>query len=364
MKKCISVYLKAGKNAATSYYRFYQFFDGIEARFMYHLMIPDSLWNSFFPISKQPFQKKVFIFFFIYFRTLMCLLRDTFLKPSYIVISRCLINKVFPYSYRFLLYLNKKRGVQLIFDFDDNIIISGEVTRKGLDYFTHISDIIIAGSPLLLELINEDDSHKGIFLPTTDGDLYGHIDNCVLKKRLDLFRDEIQVTWIGTFSGLEYLLEVMPAFEELGRLLKNENKYLVLTVVCDYPLDYHPDAFSLKNIKWTRQVAIESMLNAHIGIMPLRENESTRGKCSFKLIQYLSAGLPVVGTLVGMNKMVINDNVGVGLNNNSPKDWATAIYKIVMNSETWACYSKNASSFWQDNFSFNYNLKKWSAILS
>ena len=65
-RKQVSVYLKAGERAATSYYRFYQYFKNLDADVKYNLMIPDNRWNDFFPIARQPKWKQVYIFFYIY----------------------------------------------------------------------------------------------------------------------------------------------------------------------------------------------------------------------------------------------------------------------------------------------------------
>lgn len=364
MKKYISVYLKAGKNAATSYYRFYQFFDCIHEEFVYHLMIPDRLWGSFFPISKQRIYKKLLIFLFIYIRVFMNLLSDAINVPRCIIISRCLINRVMPISFKFLLLIAKKRGAMVIFDYDDQIIISNEVTQKSFNFFTDISDIIAAGSPYLIDLIGSNNSGKALFLPTTDGDIYKLISKDITERRIISLDHQVNVVWVGTFSGLKFLNNIMPAFEELGSIFNKEKKKLVLKVICDYPLEYSPRSFTLANIKWTRKKAIDAMLEAHIGIMPLEDNESTRGKCSFKLIQYLSAGLPIIGTNIGMNKMVLQESVGIGLEDNNTSEWVQALLKITKDKKTWLNYSKNSVLLWNDRFSYNSNLEKWRMIFS
>ena len=52
------------------------------------------------------------------------------------------------------------------------------------------------------------------------------------------------------------------------------------------------------------------MLNSHIGLMPLIENEFTKGKCAFKAVQSIGCGLPVILSDVGMNKDVIEKGNG------------------------------------------------------
>lgn len=362
-KKQISVYLKAGSKAATSYYRFYQYFNRIDADFEYHLMIPDKRWNSFFPIAVQPLWKKIFIFFYIYVRVFVSLLRDIIKKPYCIIISRCLINKVMPYSYKLLILLAKKRGIVIIFDYDDNIISAGEVTRKAFDFYVRISNIVVVGSPILKDLVNNDCREKVVFLPTTDGDIHGLLTGMVTEKRLASFEKEIRIIWVGTFSSLPFIHEIISSIDELGNVLKETGRQLVFTVVCDRPFLYEATSYKLENIVWTREVAIEAMLNAHIGIMPLPDNESTRGKCSFKLIQYLSAGIPVVGSNVGMNKIVLKDNLGVGLSTNNKDEWVSAFLKIISDVDTWMWFSHNAFSDWQTNYNDIDNLQKWKTFL-
>lgn len=361
--KQISVYLKAGRNAATPYYRFYQFFDGIEAEFHYHLMIPDNRWNLFFPISIQPLWKKIVIFLYIYIRVLKSLFVDVICKPDFIVISRCLINKLLPYSYKLFLLFAKKRGINIIYDFDDQVLALGEISFSGFQFLTRIADIIVVGSPLLKDIVDEHNKEKTLFLPTTDGDIHNLLTNEINKDRLSRFNREIRVVWVGTFTGLENISVIIEAFEKIGTFLLSKDKRLVFTVVCDQPLDYIPKFFCLNNVKWSHEKAIEMILKAHVGVMPLKDNEFTRGKCSFKLIQYLSAGLPILGTRVGMNKIVLTENVGIGLDNNNVDEWAEALLKLIRDVNTWQTYSKKASVEWNEKYSFTSNFMSWKNIL-
>lgn len=361
-RKRISVYLKAGRNAATSYYRFFQFFDKLGADFRYHLMIPDDYWNFLFPIAIQPVWKKPFIFIYIYIRVLFSLIFDTIHKPDYIVISRCLINRVMPYSYRILLLTIQSLGTKIVFDFDDQIICAKEITRSNFDFLSDISYKIIVGSPLLKELVKEEFREKVCFMPTTDGDFYHLISNDITTSRLASFDREIRIVWLGTFSGLCNLNDIMKSIESFGKHLKKQGKKLRLVVVCDSALDYDPTFFILDNVKWSRQKAIEVLLNAHVGIMPLNDNEITRGKCSFKLIQYLSAGLPVIGTNVGMNRYVIVKEVGIGLETNDEKSWESAFLQLTTNKIQWLEYSNNALADWKIKYDYYRYMSDWKYI--
>ena len=355
-KKKVSVYLKADRTTAVSYYRFFQYYDKMDVNFCYHLMIAERHWGIFFPISVQPIWKKILIFFYIYFRVLFNLIKDAIIRPDYLVISRCLINLVLPYIYRVLLIIIKKRGCKIIFDFDDQIIQLKEVTKEGFNFLSKVSNNIVVGSPLLRELVNIQYINKVTCLPTTDGDIHGLVSANVTDQRLTYLETEIRIVWLGTFPGLKYVNEILPAIEEFAICC---HKKVVLTIVCDQPLDYYPINFDLVFKKWDRDVAIDIVLSSHIGIMPLQDNIGTRGKCSFKLIQYLSAGLPIIGSAVGMNKLVINDNVGIALTSNDKILWANALQKLTKSKDTWNQYSMNAYKEWDYKYNYTYNYSCW-----
>lgn len=362
-RRRISVYLKAGERAATSYYRFYQFFYQLDAEIYYNLMIPDSKWNVFFPIAQQPIWKKVYIFLLIYFRVLGNLLLDAVRKPDCVVISRCIINRFLPWSFRFLLKKIKGRGCKIIWDFDDNIIGS-EMTRKSFDWFSSVADIIVVGSPLLRNMIRKDDREKVIILPTTDADMHHLLTETIKEERINSFESVIKVIWVGTFSTLNYVERVAESFEMAGSVLAEHGKKLQLTVVCDKELNYISKNFKLFNIKWDKQTAINQMLHSHVGIMPLEDNEITRGKCGFKLIQYFSVGLPVIGSIVGINKMIINDSVGMGVKELNIEEWTNAINKMAGDAANWQILSHNAYNTWETYYSVESNLQEWKNIIN
>ena len=64
--------------------------------------------------------------------------------------------------------------------------------------------------------------------------------------------------------------------------------------------------------------------------MPLPQNDWSKGKCSLKMIQYMSCGLPVVVSHVGMNVEVLKlGNLGFGIKNLI--EWDDALLKLINN---------------------------------
>lgn len=363
MGKKISVYLQSGEKAAVTYYRFYQFFSKMNVDVRYQLMIPEERRDSFLPISKQPIFKKICIFIYIYIRVFIQLISDFRDKPDILIISRRLIHRIMPFSFLYLLKKVKERGCKIVWDYDDQIINLGEVTRRGFNQLSNVSDIIIVGSPFLKELLLDKYKGKAILLPTTDGDMNELLNDEVTTNRIQQLSTSVKIVWVGTFSGLDFLKQITPAFEEFGKYLILRGRELRVSVVCDYPLEYDARAFVLENIPWERKIAVKKMLDAHIGVMPLEDNEIARGKCGFKLIQYLSIGLPVVGSAVGMNKQIISKNVGVAIDTLNPESWNDAFMTICSSPSSWRNYSLEAQKKWHDDFSYDKNLDMWKRLL-
>ena len=102
---------------------------------------------------------------------------------------------------------------------------------------------------------------------------------------------------------------------------------------------------------------------SHIGIMPLKDNTATRGKCGFKLIQYLAAALPVIGSNVGMNKLIISEDVGFSINPQEKDEWGKAILAITKTETVWQDYSRAALERWKKSYNSETNLDLWKRIL-
>lgn len=120
-----------------------------------------------------------------------------------------------------------------------------------------------------------------------------------------------------------------------------------MTCICNKPVSYSPVNFKLENIVWSREAALKKLREAHIGIMPLMNTKYSLGKGGFKIIQYLSAGIPVIATSIGINKEIINNDFGV-LADNNDNSWIDGLNKLC--GDEWEIFSNNARKYWDDNF--------------
>jgi glycosyltransferase involved in cell wall biosynthesis len=133
--------------------------------------------------------------------------------------------------------------------------------------------------------------------------------------------DKPQVGWTGSFTTLVYLNTVLPVLQRL------QEKYdFTFYVIAD-----RDPQLPLKNyefVPWRRETESEDLLRFHIGLMPLTDDEISRGKCGFKAIQYMAMGIPPVVSPVGVNTEIVEDGVN-GFICDKEKEWEDALTRLL-----------------------------------
>jgi glycosyltransferase involved in cell wall biosynthesis len=125
------------------------------------------------------------------------------------------------------------------------------------------------------------------------------------------------VGWIGSRTTLPYLKPLKPVFETLG--IKPH------VIASGDPSQL---GFEVEFRPWRLETESEELSQIGIGIAPLPDTPWERGKCGVKLLQYMSSGMPVVASPVGVNATIVTPGVN-GFLATQTEEWTTALRRLV-----------------------------------
>lgn len=123
--------------------------------------------------------------------------------------------------------------------------------------------------------------------------------------------DKFIVGWIGSSSTSKYILYISKALKRFT----DKHNAIVHLVGFDFKLSSKIE-FKHKIIPWSEKNEVEEICKFDVGIMPLVDEPFERGKCGFKLIQYMGCKKPVIASPVGENNIIVEDSVNGFLVNN------------------------------------------------
>ena len=124
------------------------------------------------------------------------------------------------------------------------------------------------------------------------------------------------VGWIGSPSTAPYLSELVAPLSVIGQ------EGPVQFVVIGGKAPAVPNV-TVVELDWHENTEVDLINSFDVGVMPLPDNDWARGKCAFKLIQYMACAVPVIASPVGANRDVVNGDCG--LLAATPQEWADAL---------------------------------------
>lgn len=128
--------------------------------------------------------------------------------------------------------------------------------------------------------------------------------------------------WLGSRATEVYLAEMGPALAELHR-----RTGAVLEIVSSP--GQVPGAMRdfASRVPWSEAVQRDRLATWDVGLMPLADGVYERAKCGYKLLQYAAAGLPAVGSPVGVNAQLLAHMDAPAPR--GPDEWLDALLELV-----------------------------------
>jgi glycosyltransferase involved in cell wall biosynthesis len=202
----------------------------------------------------------------------------------------------------------------LVVDIDDAIWLYNPFGESVIKRLVARADMVFAGNNFLADWCSQYCSNVQVVATAIDADRFRPAAKSAPSD------GRFVIGWTGTSGNFRFLRDIQPA---LATFL-GENPDTTFRVIADehpvlpmLPLD------QLEFIPWTPAAEHEVLTKMDVGIMPIDDTDLSRGKCSFKMLQYMATGLPVVVSPYGMNADVLQmGNVGFGVKTND--EWLQA----------------------------------------
>lgn len=227
--------------------------------------------------------------------------------------------ELFPWWPAWFERLLARVGVPYVVDYDDAIFHRYDSHRnrfvrfllgRKIDQVMRGARLVIVGNDYLAERAQRAGARRVELVPTV----------------VDLNRYHVPapgppqpytVGWIGTPLTAPYLQLVREPLAEVGR---SEDVRVTLVGSGPVTLDHVP----VEVRPWSESSEIAELQQFDVGIMPLRDEVWERGKCGYKLIQYMACGRPVVASPVGASRGIVEHGVN-GFLASDGAEWVQAL---------------------------------------
>lgn len=220
----------------------------------------------------------------------------------------------------------KRTGTPLVLDFDDAIWLL-DVSEANRRYgwlkrpqktaeIARMADAVVTGNSYLAEYASRQNSSVTL-IPTT-------IDTVAYKRVTPAgYADQVCVGWTGSTTTIKHFERSVPT---LVRLKGQWGDRVRFRVIGDG--SYRNSALGIQGEPWNPDTEIESLCSMDIGIMPLPDDEWSRGKCGLKGLQFMALEVPVVMENLGANKEIVADGRD-GFLASGDEEWLSKLSSLV-----------------------------------
>lgn len=219
-----------------------------------------------------------------------------------------------------------RSGVPFIFDFDDAIFVPYKSPSNGyLSYLKfpaktrticRLAAHVIAGNPYLANYARQTNDRVSIVPTTIDTEKYEVV-------RREKGEGVPVIGWSGSFSTLQHLDTLRGALQRLAR----QEQFRLRVIGTP---DYRFEGVEVEALPWRSETEVVDLRTIDIGVMPLPDEQWSRGKCGLKALQYMALGIPTICSPVGVNSDIINDSVN-GMLASTEDEWVAKMTELLRN---------------------------------
>jgi glycosyltransferase involved in cell wall biosynthesis len=225
-------------------------------------------------------------------------------------------------------------GKRLLYDFDDAIFVEGRPGQHHVQCWTFpskpakqlvgdmicIADHVTVANNFLRDFARQFSTHVEVFPMPVDLDQF--------PQRQRAITSPVVIGWIGTAQTAPYLSLLQPVFQYLLRTYPGHIKIRIITRAV---VPFHGIEFEQR--PWSFATEAEDILAFDIGVVPLPSDDPlAEGKSSYKLLQFMASGLPVVSSRVGYNKDIVVDGEN-GFLVRTTEEWIAALECLIQDPD-------------------------------
>jgi glycosyltransferase involved in cell wall biosynthesis/SAM-dependent methyltransferase len=231
-----------------------------------------------------------------------------------------------------------------VLDVDDAIWLyrKGGFARR----LARMSEAVICGNSFLAEQFGQWNSNIFVLPTAVDTERFKPLSCKGCHANDPDYRPTIG--WSGSQSGFPDLQLV----EEALQLVLKRYPRARLRVIADEPPQLRLPASQFEFVRWSPETEVETIQSFDIGIMPLRDSLWSRGKCAYKMLLYMSCGVPVVVSPVGMTADVFQMD-SIGASARTTEGWIDAFSGLLERMENAVEMGQRAREVVLRNFSIH-----------
>lgn len=260
----------------------------------------------------------------ILFSSILLLIKHTYFKKYDIIFVQ---REAFMLGTAFFEKQMAKRS-KLIFDLDDSIWMTQTGEIKSANKFLYFlkdpnktrhiieaAHMVFAGNQYIADYCSQFNKNIRIVPTTIDTNEYAYVEK----------QDEAKVCigWSGSVTTIIHFEFVLEALKIIKKKYGDKVTFHIVGSA-----DFKNAELGIQGLPWRKDTELDDFRKMDIGLMPLPDDEWTKGKCALKGLQYMSFGIPCIMSPVGVNSAIIQDGVN-GFLATGQDDWVDKLSQLI-----------------------------------
>jgi len=249
-------------------------------------------------------------------------------------------------------------GRRLVLDVDDAIWLDSSPdagghrlarlkgTARKLRWLAERADAVVAGNDLLADWLGRYSANV-VVVPSL-------VEHREIPARDHEAGKRVLIGWLGSPSTVPALRRLVAPLSRLAADASTEAELLVMGGSAP-----EVPGLPVREESWSEAAERRFLAEVDIGLMPLPDNAWTRGKCAYKALQYMAAGIPVVADDVGVSAQVIGHERG-GLIVPAGGDWVEPLRELGSDARMRSQLGRTG----RDRVAEGYSVEAWAPVLA